>query len=131
MSLIELVMDAVFLLLPCFSSVLFSSLLLSSPLFSSLFFSLFQTAHGCDPNGWETLEDGSGMSLLHRAIELQDHPTACFLIESGADVNSCTQPSDASKEPASAPLHMACQRGLKEIVTSLVNHHANVNSKVG
>ena len=91
----------------------------------------FQIAHGCDPNWWKEFEDGSAVSLLHRAIELQDHPTACFLIESGADVNSFTRPSGMSKELASAPLHMACQRGLKEIVTSLVNHHANVNSKVG
>ena len=92
---------------------------------------LVKVAHGCDPNGWENFEDGSKKSLLHRAIELEDHPVACFLIESGADVNSFTVPSDASKEPASAPLHMACQRGLKAIVTSLVNHHADVNSKVG
>ena len=36
-----------------------------------------------------------------------------------------------SPQEFSPPLHMACERGLQSIVECLVEHHANVNAKVG
>lgn len=106
-----------------------------------------QVVHGSDPNAWHRGPDRCTLSLLHRAILLVDTPTSCFLIRSGADVNSCTRPSggvdsgtpsvangeasgDGYKEEFSPPLHMACERGLKSVVQCLVEHHANVNAKV-
>ena len=105
-----------------------------------------QVIHGSDPNAWHRGPDGSILSLLHRAILLRDTPTSCFLIRSGADVNSCTRPTGevASDTPTGTngkangeilkefapPLHMACERGLKSVVQCLVEHHANVNAKV-
>lgn len=99
--------------------------------------SLSQITHGCDPNAWHTSVDGTSLSLLHRAIILQDPSTACFLIKSGADVNSPTRASESSSSAGgltgagfSSPLHMACQRGLDSIVQCLVDHHADPNAKV-
>lgn len=96
------------------------------------FFLLFlsQISHGCDPNAWHTASDGTSLSLLHRAIILQDPVTACFLIKSGADVNSPTRPANTEQGDFSPPLHMACERGLDPIVQSLVDHHADCNIKV-
>ena len=101
-----------------------------------------QVVHGCDPNAWHMGPDGTTLTLLHRAILLRDTATACFLIKNGADVNSPSRPSSLSREsggkPGSPieslfapPLHMACERGLQEVVQCLVDHHANVNTKVG
>ncbi len=108
--------------------------------------------HGCDPNAWHGGSDGYTRTLLHRAILLEDTPTACFLIRNGADVNSPTRPVGAvggsmgsssssskklartasvSPEESSSPLHMACERGLKSVVECLVEHHVDVNVKVG
>lgn len=70
------------------------------------------------------------MSLLHRAIILQDSITACFLIKSGADVNSPTRPLNFDVGESSPPLHMACGYGLDVIVQCLVDHHADPNTKV-
>lgn len=84
-------------------------------------------SHGCEPNAWHTTPDGSSLSLLHRAIQLRDSITACFLIESGADVVREAKFSDGASAPS---LHLACERGLSDIVQSLVDHHADINAKV-
>ena len=101
--------------------------------------------HGCDPNAWHIAADGTTLNLLHRAIILKDTATACFLIRNGADVNSSTRPTkrgsvssaispggieELNEGQFSPPLHMACERGLHEVVRCLVDHHVNVNVKV-
>lgn len=106
---------------------------------------LTQVIHGCDPNAWHMGPDGTALNLLHRAILLRDTAAACFLIRSGADINSSTRPSGRSNSmgatsptsPApkvdgcfAPPLHMACERGLHEVVKCLLEHRANVNAKV-
>ena len=73
--------------------------------------------------------DGTTLTLLHRAILLNDTPTACFLIRNGADVNSPSRPGKGGGE-FSPPLHMACDIGLNEVVQCLVDHNADVNAKV-
>ena len=104
---------------------------------------IVQVVHGCDPNAWHMGPDGTTLTLLHRAILIRDTATACFLIKNGADVNSPSRPGSSSSgrgggKPGSpietlfAPsLHMACERGLQEVVRCLVDHHADVNTKVG
>lgn len=108
--------------------------------------------HGCDPNAWHKAANGTTMNLLHKAIVLHDTATACFLIRNGADINSCTRPSGSTPTAAptspvspthpmtrmraesgaaefAPPLHMACQRGLHEVVRCLIEHHVNINAK--
>ena len=101
-----------------------------------------QVIHGCDPNAWHQGLDGTTLNLLHKAILLKDTVTACFLIRNGADINSCTRPSESGRSMPTtpmvggagagfaSPLHMACERGLCEVVRCLVEHHAEVNAKV-
>ena len=82
--------------------------------------------------------DGTTLTLLHRAILLNDTAAACFLIRKGADVNSPSRPGAGDESSGrglmkgvfSPPLHMACERGLQEVVQCLVEHHADVNAKV-
>lgn len=102
-----------------------------------------QVIHGCEPNAWHMSPDGTSLNLLHKAILLKDTTTACFLIRSGADINSHTRPSgkagngDSPMSPTgkgegqfSSPLHMACERGLHEVVRCLLEHKADVNARV-
>ena len=90
---------------------------------------ILKVVHGCDPNAWHRGSDGVQLTLLHRAILLHDTATSCFLIRNGADVNSATRPggSGAGFYP---PLHLACERGLVEVVQCLMEHHTNVNATV-
>ena len=90
-----------------------------------------QIVHGCDPNSWHRAPDGTTLTLLHRAILLHDTTSACFLIRRGADVNSPSRPGNGTEGLFSPPLHMACERGLQEVVKCLVEHQADINAKVG
>lgn len=90
---------------------------------------LSQVVHGCDPNAWHRGSDGVQLTLLHRAILLQDTATACFLVKNGADVNSATRPGTAGGA-FYPPLHLACERGMMDVVQCLLEHHANVNATV-
>lgn len=85
--------------------------------------------HGCDPNSWHRAPDGSTLTLLHRAILLHDTTSACFLIRRGADINSPSRPGSSGEGVFSPPLHMACERGLQEVVRCLVEHQADINVK--
>ncbi len=87
-----------------------------------------QVVHGCDPNAWHRLPDGSMLTLLHRAILLLDNSSACFLVKKGADVNSSTKQIPGGGD--APPLHMAASRGLQEVVRCLVEHRADINAKV-
>ena len=88
-----------------------------------------KVVHGCDPNAWHRDKNGVQVTLLHRAILLHDTVTACFLIRNGADVNSATRPG-SSGVGFSPPLHLACERGLVDVVQCLMEHHVNVNATV-
>jgi len=59
---------------------------------------------------------------------LLDTHSACFLIRRGADINSSSRPAEGGVY--SPPLHMACERGLQEVVRCLVEHQVEVNAKV-
>ena len=111
--------------------VTLSSLSLSLPL-------PLQVIHGCDPNAWHVNSNGITLNLLHEAILLKDTTSACFLVRNGADINSCTRPGSSGREEQvsspggkefSPPLHMACERGLQEVVRCLIEHRVDINAK--
>lgn len=90
--------------------------------------------YGCDTNAWNLGPNGCTQSLLHRAIDDRDEPSACFLIRSGCDINSPRRPGPDGEGGVEAwdgmsPLHLACEAGLDNVVQTLVEHKVNVNSK--
>lgn len=87
--------------------------------------------HGVDTDCWGPGPDGCLQTLLHRAIDENNEPTAMFLIRSGCDMDSPRQASadgggDEAKDKAS-PLHLCCQWGLTKVLQTLIDHGANVN----
>lgn len=90
--------------------------------------------YGCDTDAWNLGRNGCTQSLLHRAIDDRDEPSACFLIRSGCDINSPRRPGPDGEGGIEAwdgmsPLHLACEAGLDNVVQTLVEHKVNVNSK--
>ena len=91
--------------------------------------------HGCDANSWSPGPSHGMFTLLHRAIILNDTPTAVFLIKNGADINSPyrlgTSTEGVVEEVYCAPpIHLACGLGLEVVVQCLVDNHSDVNQKV-
>ncbi|XP_039298509.1 rabankyrin-5 [Nilaparvata lugens] len=90
--------------------------------------------HGVDTDCWGEGPDGCMQTLLHRAIDENKQSVARFLIQSGCDVDSPRRPGaggrggDEARDQQS-PLHLCCQWGLNEVVQTLVEHGANINSK--
>ncbi|XP_046739305.1 rabankyrin-5 isoform X1 [Diprion similis] len=90
-------------------------------------------AHGADTDCWGPGPEGCLQTLLHRAIDENKETIAQFLIRSGCDLNSPRRPGkdgggEESKDNCS-PLHLCCQWGLEQVVQTLVEHGANVNSR--
>ena len=81
--------------------------------------------YGVDTDHWQEGSDGIGQTLLHRALDASDQPSACFLIRSGCDVNSPRR-FDADK---SSPLHMCAQWGLERVAATLLEHGADISPR--
>ncbi len=91
--------------------------------------------YGVDTDGWGEGPDGCEQTLLHRAIDENREDCTCFLIRAGCDLNSPRRPGPDGQGGEEArdlatPLHLCCQWGLEQTVTSLLEHGVNVNSKV-
>jgi len=90
--------------------------------------------NGVDTDCWGSGPEGCYQTLLHRSIDENNEPVACFLIQSGCDLNSARRPGpggrggDEAHDQAS-PLHLCCQWGLKTVVQTLVEHGAAINSR--
>ncbi|XP_056911182.1 rabankyrin-5 isoform X1 [Takifugu flavidus] len=90
--------------------------------------------HGCDVTCWSTGPSGCQQTLLHRAIDENNEVSACFLIRSGCDLNSCRRPGpngegDEEARDGQTPLHLASSWGLEEVVQCLLEFAANVNAQ--
>ncbi|CAF1118017.1 unnamed protein product [Rotaria sordida] len=90
--------------------------------------------YGCDSTQWSNGPDNCRQTLLHRAIDENNESVACFLIRSGCDINSPRQPGLNGETPdicktLESPLHLACQWGLERVVSTLIEHHADINKK--
>lgn len=89
--------------------------------------------HGVDTDCWGPGPDGCQQTLLHRAIDENNEPTAVFLIRNQCDLDSPRQlgpngeGADEVNEKASS-LHLCCQWGLTRVVQALIDHGANVNA---
>lgn len=88
----------------------------------------------CDTDAWNRGPNGCTQSLLHRAIQEGDEPSACFLIRSRCDIHSPRRPGPDGEGGVEAwdgmtPLHLACEAGLDNVVQSLFEHKVSVNSK--
>lgn len=97
----------------------------------------------------------NGLSPLHIACVRGNHSTVCYLIEEGADINSCDHNGKSSlyltceyghcsivelllskgadvnicDKDGASPLYIACQQGDNDILKLLINHGADVNDK--
>lgn len=95
---------------------------------------LIQVRHGCDATCWGPGPSGCLQTLLHRAIDENSEPIACFLIRSGCDVNSPRQPGangegEEEARDGQTPLHLAACWGLEEVIQCLLEFGANVNAQ--
>ncbi|XP_046387052.1 rabankyrin-5 isoform X1 [Ischnura elegans] len=90
--------------------------------------------HGVDTDCWGEGPEGCYQTLLHKAIDENNQSVACFLIQSGCDLNASRRPGpggqggDEARDQAS-PLHLCCQWGLEDVVRTLVEHGAAINAK--
>lgn len=90
--------------------------------------------YNCDTNCWEELPGKYSQNLLHKALDLNDERTACFLIRSGCDSNSPRKPLDNGEGDEEAfddqtPLHIACAWNMESVVQTLLEHHADINAQ--
>lgn len=96
--------------------------------------------HGADTDCWSPGPDNCLQTLLHRAIDDNKEEIAQFLIRSGCDLNSPRKPNNNDNNidktdngdegyDNCTPLHLCCQWGLEQVVQTLVEHGANVNSR--
>ncbi|UJR28238.1 hypothetical protein I4U23_009488 [Adineta vaga] len=88
----------------------------------------------CDTTQWSNGPDNCRQTLLHRAIDENNESIACFLIKSGCDINSPRQSGLNGEMPdicktLESPLHLAAQWGLDRVVSTLIEHHADINKK--
>ncbi|KAL4711825.1 hypothetical protein ACJJTC_005994 [Scirpophaga incertulas] len=90
--------------------------------------------NGADADCWGAGPDGCLQTLLHKAIDENKEALATFLIRAGCDVES---PRRAGTDgagtdvvaDAQAPLHLCCTWGLTQVIQTLLEHGANINSK--
>ena len=90
--------------------------------------------YNCDTNCWEEVPAKYSQNLLHKALDQNDEQTASFLIRSGCDCNSPRRPLENGQGDEEAfdnqtPLHVACAWDMKEIVQTLLEHHADINAQ--
>jgi ankyrin repeat protein len=90
--------------------------------------------YNCDTNCWEEVPTKYVQNLLHRALDQNDEQTACFLIRSGCDCNSPRRPLEDGQGDEEAfdnqtPLHIACAWNMQNVVQTLLEHHADINSQ--
>lgn len=88
----------------------------------------------CDTNCWEEVPGKYLQNLLHKALDLSDQQTACFLIRSGCDCNSPRRPLENGQGEEEAfdnqtPLHIACGWNMLDVVKTLLEHHADINAQ--
>jgi len=88
--------------------------------------------HGVDTDNWAPGPDNCSQTMLHRAIDENKEEAACFLIRSGCDMNSSRRegPGGEGGEEArdgQAALHLATQWGQEMVVTTLIEHGADIN----
>ncbi|XP_052269001.1 rabankyrin-5-like isoform X3 [Dreissena polymorpha] len=89
---------------------------------------------GCDVDLWLPGPGGCHQSLLHRAIDQNNEPVACFLIRSKCDLNSPRRPGPNGEggeeaRDGSTPLHLACAWGMELVVQTLMEHGVAVNTQ--
>ncbi|XP_013141938.1 PREDICTED: serine/threonine-protein phosphatase 6 regulatory ankyrin repeat subunit A [Papilio polytes] len=90
--------------------------------------------NGADADCWGPGPDGCLQTLLHKAIDENKESLATFLIRSGCDVE-CARRAAAGGEGAElaaerhTPLHLCCTWGLSDVIQTLLEHGANINSK--
>ncbi|XP_034827404.1 rabankyrin-5 [Maniola hyperantus] len=90
--------------------------------------------NGADADCWGPGPDGCLQNLLHKAIDENKESLATFLVRSGCDVESPRRPgpngegADVAADKQ-APLHLCCTWGLTEVIQTLLEHGANINSK--
>ncbi|XP_045517988.1 rabankyrin-5 [Pieris brassicae] len=90
--------------------------------------------NGADADCWGPGPDGCIQTLLHKAIDENKENLATFLIRSGCDVESPRRagPSGEGSDVAAdkhTPLHLCCTWGLTDVIQTLLEHGANINSK--
>ncbi|XP_038214852.1 rabankyrin-5 [Zerene cesonia] len=90
--------------------------------------------NGADADCWGPGPDGCLQTLLHKAIDENKESLATFLIRSGCDVESARRPGAAGEGADAAadrhtPLHLCCTWGLTDVIQTLLEHGANINSK--
>ncbi|KAJ0173068.1 hypothetical protein K1T71_011244 [Dendrolimus kikuchii] len=90
--------------------------------------------NGADADCWGPGPDGCLQTLLHKAIDENKESLATFLIRSGCDVESPRRlgPSGEGADVANekqTPLHLCCTWGLTDVIQTLLEHGANINSK--
>ena len=90
--------------------------------------------HGVDTDSWGPGPDHCSQTLLHRAVDENKEEAACFLIRSGCDMN-CSRREGAGgaggeeAHDGQAPLHLATQWGQDRVVTTLIEHGADINNQ--
>ncbi|XP_013167639.1 PREDICTED: serine/threonine-protein phosphatase 6 regulatory ankyrin repeat subunit C [Papilio xuthus] len=90
--------------------------------------------NGADADCWGPGPDGCLQTLLHKAIDENKESLATFLIRSGCDVE-CARRAGPGGEGADlaaerhTPLHLCCTWGLSDVIQTLLEHGANINSK--
>ncbi|XP_060806538.1 rabankyrin-5 isoform X1 [Amyelois transitella] len=90
--------------------------------------------NGADADCWGPGPDGCLQTLLHKAIDENKEVLATFLIRSGCDVESPRRAGPAGEggdvvAESHSPLHLCCQWGLTDVIQTLLEHGANINSK--
>ncbi|CAG9559103.1 unnamed protein product [Danaus chrysippus] len=90
--------------------------------------------NGADADCWGPGPDGCLQTLLHKAIDENKESLATFLIRSGCDVESSRRPGAGGEggdlaADKQAPLHLCCTWGLTDVIQTLLEHGANINSK--
>ena len=88
--------------------------------------------HGVDTDSWGPGPDGCSQTLLHRAVDENKEEAACFLVRAGCDMNCSRRagPGGTGGEEATdgqAALHLATQWGQESVVTTLIEHGADIN----
>ncbi|KAI3386391.1 hypothetical protein SNEBB_007851 [Seison nebaliae] len=108
--------------------------------------------HSADVTEWRLSgELNMYETLLHRAIQLNDEKSATFLIRAGTNIDVCLKPINNTNDNNnhngnnnnnnglivndnhqlsslnSMPLHLACEKGMKNVVEALVEHKAPFN----
>ena len=85
-----------------------------------------------DTDSWGPGPDGCSQTLLHRAVDENKEEAAAFLVRAGCDLNSPRRPGPGGTgaeeaRDGQAALHLATQWGQESVVTTLIEHGADIN----